>query len=42
MNLDCVEALDESCFKMADGQMVPVSRNFYKQSKHAYYHYRLK
>ena len=42
VNLDCVEALDESCFKMADGQMVPVSRNFYKQSKHAYYHYRLK
>lgn len=42
VNLDCVEALDESCFQMADGQMVPVSRNFYKQSKHAYYHHRLK
>ena len=42
VNLDHVEALEESCFQMAGGQVVPVSRNFYKQSKYAYYHHRLK
>ena len=42
VNLDHVEALEESCFQVAGGQVVPVSRNFYKQSKYAYYHHRLK
>ena len=28
VNLDHVEALEESCFQMAGGQVVPVSRNF--------------
>ena len=42
VNLDHVEALEESCFQIAGGQVVPVSRNFYKQSKYAYYHHRLK
>lgn len=42
VNLDFVESLDESSFHMAGGQIVPVSRNFYKQSKRAYYSHRLK
>lgn len=42
VNLDCVEKLENSCFFMKDGQVIPVSRHFYKQSKNAYYHYRLK
>ena len=42
VNLDYVDKLEDSCFYMRDGQMVPISRNFYKQSKNAYYHYRLK
>ena len=25
-----------------EGQLIPISRNFYKQSKNAYYHHRLK
>lgn len=42
VNLEWVEKLEDSCFCMRDGQMIPISRNFYKQSKNAYYHYRLK
>ncbi len=42
VNLDYVDKLEDSCFYMKDGQMIPISRNFYKQSKNAYYHYRLK
>ena len=42
VNLDYVDKLEDSCFYMRDGQMIPISRNFYKQSKNAYYHYRLK
>lgn len=42
MNLDYVDKLEDSCFYMRDGQMIPISRNFYKLSKNAYYHYRLK
>lgn len=42
VNLGFVEKLEESCFRMKDGQIIPISRNFYKQSKNAYYHYRLK
>lgn len=42
VNLGFVEKLEESCFHMKDGQIIPISRNFYKQSKNAYYHYRLK
>lgn len=42
VNLEQVEELKDSCFQMKDGQLIPISRNFYKQSKHAYYHHRLK
>lgn len=42
VNLDYVEKLEDSCFFMAGGKLIPISRNFYKQSKNAYYHYRLK
>ena len=42
VNLDYVDKLEDSCFYMRDGQMIPISRNCYKQSKNAYYHYRLK
>ena len=42
VNLDYVDKLEDSCFYMRDGHMIPISRNFYKQSKNAYYHYRLK
>ena len=42
VNLDYVDKLEDSCFYMKDGQMIPISRNFYKQSKNAYYHHRLK
>ena len=42
VNLDYVDKLEDSCFYMRDGQMIPISRNFYKLSKNAYYHYRLK
>lgn len=42
VNLDYVDKLEDSCFYMKDGQVIPISRNFYKQSKNAYYHYRLK
>ena len=42
VNMEQVERLEDSCFYMKDGQMIPISRNFYKQSKNAYYHHRLK
>lgn len=42
VNLEQVEQLEDSCFRMKDGQIIPISRNFYKQSKNAYYHHRLK
>lgn len=42
VNLNQVERLEDSCFQMKEGQLIPISRNFYKQSKNAYYHHRLK
>lgn len=42
VNLEQVERLEDSCFHMREGQLIPISRNFYKQSKNAYYHHRLK
>lgn len=42
VNLDHVDKLEDSCFYMREGRIIPVSRNFYKQSKNAFYHYRLK
>ena len=42
VNLGCVDKLEDSCFCMKDGQIIPISRNFFKQSKNAYYHDRLK
>lgn len=41
VNLDHVRHLEDSCFVMDNGSMIPVSRNFYKESKQAYYRYRL-
>lgn len=42
VNLNQVERMEAGAFMMMDGQMVPVSRNFYKESKNAYYHHLLK
>ncbi|MCI6887101.1 MAG: LytTR family DNA-binding domain-containing protein [Lachnospiraceae bacterium] len=42
VNLQYAAELEDSCFKMNGGAIVPVSRNCYKQSKHAYYRYCLK
>ena len=42
VNLDHVRHLEDSCFVMDNGSMIPVSRNFYKESKQTYYRYRLK
>lgn len=42
VNLEQVAELADSCFHMKNGQMIPISRNFYKESKNAYYHHRLK
>lgn len=42
VNLDYVRHMEDSCFEMDNGSMIPVSRNFYKESKQAYYRYRLK
>nr|WP_083504339.1 LytTR family DNA-binding domain-containing protein [Acetivibrio ethanolgignens] len=42
VNLEQVEEMMNSCFRLKGGIMIPISRNFYKQSKNAYYHYRLK
>lgn len=42
VNLDYVRQLEDSSFVMDNGSMVPVSRNFYKESKQAYYRYRLR
>lgn len=41
VNLEQVANLTDSCFHMKDGHIIPISRNFYKQSKNAYYHHRL-
>ncbi len=42
VNLNYVEALEPIGFLMINGQTVPVSRNFYKECKHVYYHFQLK
>ncbi|MDR2025386.1 MAG: LytTR family DNA-binding domain-containing protein [Hungatella sp.] len=42
VNLNYVEALEPMGFLMINGQTVPVSRNFYKECKHVYYHFQLK
>ena len=42
VNLEQVERLEDSCFHMREGQLIPISRNFYKQSKNAYYQHSLK
>ncbi len=41
VNLDHVRHLEDSCFVMDNGCKIPVSRNFYKESKQTYYRYRL-
>ncbi len=42
VNLQYVAEMEDSCFRMNGGAIVPVSRNCYKQSKHAYYRHCLK
>lgn len=42
VNLAHVHALEDSSFRMEDGTSVPISRAFYKETKNAYYHYRLR
>lgn len=42
VNLNFAEALEPLGFLMTNGQTVPVSRNFYKECKRAYYHFQLK
>ncbi len=42
VNLNHVESLEATGFLMTNGDMVPVSRNFYKECKYIYYHYQLK
>lgn len=42
VNLNHVEALEATGFVMTNGDMVPVSRNFYKECKYVYYHFQLK
>lgn len=41
VNLDYVEKMEDVCFHMKNGMIVPISRNYYKESKNKYYHYRL-
>ena len=42
VNLDFVSKMEDVCFYMKDQKIIPVSRNYYKESKNRYYHYRLK
>ena len=42
VNLNHVEALENAGFVMTNGDLVPVSRNFYKECKHVFYHFQLK
>lgn len=42
VNLNYVEALEATGFVMTNGELVPVSRNFYKECKYVYYHFQLK
>ena len=42
VNLNHVETLEATGFVMTNGDMVPVSRNFYKECKYVYYHFQLK
>lgn len=41
VNLDYVNKMEDVCFYMKDAQIIPVSRNYYKECKNKYYHYRL-
>lgn len=42
VNLDSVDQMDADCFLLRKGLVVPVSRNYYKQSKVAFYRHRLR
>ena len=42
VNLAHVRTLEDTVFQMEDGTSIPISRAFYKESKNAYYHYRLR
>lgn len=41
VNLNYVDKMEDVCFFMKDGKIIPVSRNYFKESKNRYYHYRL-
>ncbi|MEE1086281.1 MAG: LytTR family DNA-binding domain-containing protein [Schaedlerella sp.] len=41
VNLDYVCKMEDVCFYMCDSKIVPISRNYYKETKNKYYHYRL-
>lgn len=42
VNLNYVEALKTPGFLLSNGDLVPVSRNFYKECKNVFYHFQLK
>lgn len=42
VNLNHVKNLEAADFVMTNGDMVPISRNFYKNCKYVYYHFQLK
>lgn len=41
VNLDYVSKMEDVCFYMKESQIIPISRNYYKECKNKYYHYRL-
>lgn len=42
VNLNHVEALKDTGFLMINDNIIPISRNFYKECKYVYYHFQLK
>lgn len=42
VNLDYVQKMEDACFCMYNEKLIPISRNYYKECKNKYYHYRLK
>lgn len=41
VNLNYVSNIEDVCFSMQGKQLIPISRNYYKECKNKYYHYRL-
>lgn len=42
VNMDYIEKIEDFCFYLKDGKIIPISRNYQKDCKNRYYHYRLK